>query len=240
MADSKSLDRILRMSKALGDETRLAVYRFLTTRSHPVPVTEVAAEFSLHPNAARAHLSRLDEAGLAVSFSRRANTPGRPRRLYEAAPGGLAPIFEPAAFRALAGLLLELLSELPGVDGDTVRAFGVRWGSAYAGRFGTDGSVERLDEAFVLEGLVRTLATWGFTAARLVDSEGAVVVQRCAFGDLAERHRGLVCPLVSGVLNGMMAAVRPDLSLTHERNGGRGGEGRCVLRLVATSSSSSQ
>ena len=51
-------EMILKMSKTLGDETRLAVFRHLVTCGHPVTVAEVAAHFSLHPNAARSHLAR--------------------------------------------------------------------------------------------------------------------------------------------------------------------------------------
>lgn len=234
-----ALEHILKMSKALGDETRLAIFRFLTTRKQATSVAEVAETFALHPNAARAHLARLVEAGLVSSFSGRDHTPGRPRRLYRAAPGGLAPVFEPAASQALAALLLELLSELPGVDGASVRAFGVRWGVAYASRWRREGTAETLDEEYLLDGLVRTLDSWGFVVERTAGTPIGVRVQRCAFGELGQRFPGLVCPLVEGVLSGMLSAVRPDLSIVQQPADPASGGGCCTLRLGSTRSSSS-
>src|SRR5687768_2802250 len=77
-------DRLYETARALGEDTRFRIYRQLYRSSDPVAVTTLAQEFSLHPNAIRQHLSRLEQAGLVVSRAERGGGgAGRPRRLYE-------------------------------------------------------------------------------------------------------------------------------------------------------------
>jgi len=253
-----SLETVLKMSKTLGDETRLAIYRFLSTRRQPVSVTDVASHFGLHPNAARTHLTRLEGAGLASSATDRSTPSGRPPRLYRAAFRGMAPIFEPTAYRALTLILLDLVTALPEVDEQRMTGFGRAWGRSYASRWKTSGEVEEINPGYILNGLVRTLEGWGFsaelvgeraagklsglpdkaaTAEQEVDQEAnekelAVVVHRCVFEDLIERHGRLVCPLILGVLEGLLSAVRPDLHFTQQRQPSHR-PGCCILRLVS-------
>ena len=206
---------LIRASKAFADETRLGIYRHLTTRRSPVGVLDVAEAFTLHPNAARAHLAKLEAAGLATSRPERVGTHGRPRRVWRATSAGMAPVFEPALFKALSVLLLDLVAEQPGLGEAEVDAFGRRWGGSYAARFSQEGSVETLNADYVLTGLVRTLGTWGFTAKRSGESE--VRVSRCPLMALGEHHDARVCPLIHGVLQGMLTAVRPELELAWTR-----------------------
>ncbi len=223
------LEHILKVSKALGDETRLAIYRFLTTRQRPVTVAEVAKEFSIHPNAARTHLAKLEDAGLARSHHERENAPGRPARMYRAAASGMAPVFEPAVFKALATLLLERLASLDSVDDQDMEAFGRRWGADYASQWSKQGVVERFEPDYVLAGLARTLESWAF-AATYIDSgdEPRVEVTRCPFEDLAERFPALVCPLVHGVLDGMLSTVAPGARLPWEKGEA---EAPCIITM---------
>src|SRR5919106_2264695 len=61
------LDRLYETARALGEETRFKVYRAICVADDPVPVSALADSFSLHPNAIRQHLGRLEQAGLVVS-----------------------------------------------------------------------------------------------------------------------------------------------------------------------------
>ena len=79
------------VTSAFGDPTRREIYLYV--RSHPgVTASEVAAEFSVHPNVARHHLDRLTSGGyLDVSLERPPSAgAGRPSKRFRAAdgPGG--------------------------------------------------------------------------------------------------------------------------------------------------------
>ena len=79
------------VTSAFGDPTRREIYLFV--RSHPgATASELATEFSVHPNVARHHLDRLAAGGyLEVSLERSPTAgAGRPSKRYRAAdgPGG--------------------------------------------------------------------------------------------------------------------------------------------------------
>src|SRR5256714_3827725 len=71
----------LEIHKALADDTRYRLYRFIGLAGRPVSVREVSRRLNLHPNTVRPHLRRLEEAGLVASEVRRGAV-GRPQTLY--------------------------------------------------------------------------------------------------------------------------------------------------------------
>src|SRR5438067_5191272 len=72
----------IEVHKALADDTRYRLYRFLRLSGRPVAVRELATRLSLHPNTLRPHLRRLEEAGLVATETRRGPSVGRPQTLY--------------------------------------------------------------------------------------------------------------------------------------------------------------
>ena len=78
----------LEVHKALADDTRYRLYRYLGLSGRPVSVRELSRRLSLHPNTVRPHLRRLEEAGLVTREIRKAQgtqAVGRPQALYSAA-----------------------------------------------------------------------------------------------------------------------------------------------------------
>src|SRR6202795_382442 len=70
--------------KALADDPRYRLYRYLRLSGRSVSVRELSTRLSLHPNTLRPHLRRLEEAGLVGSEARKASPVGRPQVLYSA------------------------------------------------------------------------------------------------------------------------------------------------------------
>ena len=64
----------IEVHKALADDTRYRLYRYLRLSGRPVSVRELAVRLSLHPNTLRPHLRRLEEAGLVASEVQRGST----------------------------------------------------------------------------------------------------------------------------------------------------------------------
>ena len=70
----------IEIHKALADDTRYRLYRYLRLSGRPVPVRELATRLSLHANTIRPHLRRLVDAGLVASETRRGpSAVGRPQ-----------------------------------------------------------------------------------------------------------------------------------------------------------------
>src|SRR2546425_3852323 len=78
MPETKALE----IHKALADDTRYRLYRYVGLAGRPVSVRELSRRLSLHPNTLRPHLRRLEEAGLISREVHKTATVGRPQTLY--------------------------------------------------------------------------------------------------------------------------------------------------------------
>src|ERR687894_606761 len=98
----------IEVHKALADDTRFRLFRYLGLSGRPVSVRELSTRLSLHPNTLRPHLRRLEEAGLVRRETGRGAAPvGRPQTLYVAVDRDA---HEARAYRLLAEILSGLAS----------------------------------------------------------------------------------------------------------------------------------
>jgi predicted ArsR family transcriptional regulator len=202
--DESSFDRLFATARALGEETRFGVYRRICMSDGPVSVGSLAEAFSLHPNAIRQHLSRLEDAGLVVSKPDRAGGgAGRPRRPYEPSPEQIDFAHPPRSTRALASVLAEAISALPG-DRRLLVEFGQGWGRTWAiKRKRGNGRTPRSRRGRA-ELLARELRDWGWRPVTHTDN-GTVrlTADRCLFDDLGPAVNGRACALEEGLLAGI-------------------------------------
>lgn len=189
------------MFKALGDNTRYAIYLELARSAVPLSTMEVAESLDLHPNTVRPHLERMREVGLLEVEVDSQGTVGRPHHRWSLAAEAPSLGLEPSAFRLLAGLLASVAA-VAGVDQELVaevgRAEGRTAGSARAAA-GTQSC---------LEALVDELADLGFDPAVGDDGTNTTVAfTRCPFRDLAGAFPELVCHLHRGIVEGVVEGV---------------------------------
>jgi predicted ArsR family transcriptional regulator len=196
-------DRLYETARALGEETRFRIYRQVCVSDAPLSVTELAQVFSLHPNAVRQHLARLEQAGLLVSRADRPGGAGRPRRLYEPSP-------EPFELAHPLGSLRSLVNMLSGAM-DTVSPdrrrlveFGQRWGRTWATRRKRENGGSSRSRQSRARLLTRELADWGWRPSS--DRENGrmrLTTERCLFHDRAPGNHGRCCALEEGLLRGL-------------------------------------
>jgi predicted ArsR family transcriptional regulator len=203
-------DRLYETARALGEETRFKVYRAICVADHPIPVSALADDFSLHPNAIRQHLARLEQAGLVISRADRDGTgAGRPRRLYEPSPRPLEFAHPPRSMRSLVSVLAEAVDALPS-DRRTLVRFGRGWGRSWGARRKRErnGSSPRSRQGRA-DLLGRELRDWGWrpTATR----EGPrfrLATGHCLFRDvIGADTNGRCCALEEGLLTGLVEAL---------------------------------
>ena len=190
------------MFKALGDNTRYAIYLELARSEVPLSTTEIADSLDLHPNTVRPHLERMREVGLLEVDADSRGTVGRPQHRWSLAPDAPSLGLEPSGFRLLARLLAGVAT-VAGPDPELVaeagRAEGRRSGAARAAA-GTQSC---------LEALVDELADLGFDPA--VGEDGAVTTvafASCPFREVASEFPALVCHLHRGIIEGIVQGVR--------------------------------
>jgi predicted ArsR family transcriptional regulator len=190
----------LELLKALGDNTRYAIYLELARAPSPLATAQIAESLALHPNTVRPHLDRMREVGLLAVVTDAQGTVGRPQHRYSLAADAPALGFEPPAFPVLARMLLRLAASAELATADAVDA-GREQGAAAADRRRT---------GTCADALTAELAALGFDPESVADEQGATIAfTRCPFRELAESNPDLVCGLHRGLIEGF-ASQRGD------------------------------
>lgn len=196
----------LEVLKALGDETRYAMYRELASSTSPLSAQELADALGLHANTVRLHLERLRDAGLVESEAIHRGTVGRPQHHYFLAPGAPGLGFDPPAHVLLAGLLAAMAERL-GANPDDATDTGYVWGTEAGRRTRSRSCVNALVgelERLGFEPVADAAAPAGASA-----ESGPVRIDflHCPFRDLAEAYPELVCNLHRGLCEGVVDQV---------------------------------
>jgi predicted ArsR family transcriptional regulator len=194
----------LSVHKALGDDTRFAIYRELTLATSPISAQEIADRLGLHPNTVRPHLERMREADLVSVETIHRGTPGRPQHRYSLAAGapGLGGV-EPPAHTLLAGMLAAV-AERAGAESLDATAIGRGVGRESIARDG----VRRTAPGACIATLLRELDRLGFEPSEEPrDGRSHIAFLRCPFRELAEAYPELVCNLHRGITEGVVEAA---------------------------------
>ncbi|MHB1724771.1 MAG: helix-turn-helix transcriptional regulator [Acidimicrobiales bacterium] len=204
--DSHFSAAVTAVTAAFGDPTRREIYLYV--RSNPdSTATEVASEFSLHPNVARHHLERLAGGGyLEVNVKRAATRAGRPSKRFRAVGGD--PTLDLLTRRddLLVLLLQEALLLLgPETAERMAERVGEEYGNTLAGQMSPGDSQRSLKTA--MHAIADSLTAHGFAAhAEEHGSSTAVVTDRCPFGATASRYP-VLCAVDRGMVKGLLAGL---------------------------------
>jgi predicted ArsR family transcriptional regulator len=192
----------LDLLKALGDNTRYAIYLELARSPVPLATAEIADTLGLHANTVRPHLERMRDVGLlAVSSDARGGV-GRPQHRYALAADAPSLGLEPPTFPLLARMLLRAAAGA-GLTGDDAAEAGRDQGRADGGGFPP--------ATPCVEALLAELDRLGFDPEVAFDPDdttaATVAFAHCPFRELAEAHPDLVCGLHRGLVEGFVDAV---------------------------------
>jgi predicted ArsR family transcriptional regulator len=191
------MDR-LAILKALGDNTRYAIYLELARSAVPLATADIAESLALHPNTVRPHLERMREVGLLAVESNPGGGPGRPQHRYSLAPDSPGLGLEPPSFPMIARMLLRL-AEATGAGAEEARDTGRDQGLADAPALARRGCLAAVEAR---------MAELGFDPAVAAEDDVATVAfAHCPFRELAERRPDLICNLHRGLVEGLVAGV---------------------------------
>jgi len=185
----------LAVFKALGDNTRYAIYLELARSPAPRSTAEVAEMLDLHPNTVRPHLERMREIGLLQVEVSAQGTVGRPQHRYSLVPDAPSLGLEPPPWPVLARMLADVAAFMA-PDADDVAAMAWEQGRAAA---------DRRRGTPCVEALVDALAELGFDPAAGSEGRSATIAfTSCPFRELAEAYPELVCNLHRGMIEGFV------------------------------------
>jgi predicted ArsR family transcriptional regulator len=204
----------LAVLKALGDNTRYAIYLELARSSRALATAEIAETLDLHPNTVRPHLERMREVGLLDVVTEARGTVGRPQHRYSLAADAPSLGLEPATFRVLSRMLVRLAAAA-GLGADEAVQAGREQGEvdalSAAAPLATDAPAAQATDGpgrVCLAALISRLDRLGFDPA-LVDDDGQATVAftHCPFRELAESDPEVVCGLHRGLVEGFVETM---------------------------------
>jgi len=199
--------------KALGDNTRYAIYLELARSPRPLATADIADALQLHANTVRPHLERMRDAGLlAVEVGGRGDV-GRPQHRYSVAADAPSLGLEPPSIPVLARMVLSMAKRLQASVADA---------EAVGADEGRDRARPYANAPSTLEALVSDLDRLGFDPFVTDapnrpsgmagdelddDAEAVVAFAHCPFAELAQEHPELVCGLHRGLVAGFVAQM---------------------------------
>ena len=182
--------------KALGDNTRYAIYLELARSAVSRSTAEVAEALDLHPNTVRPHLERMRDVGLLEVEVEGRGAVGRPQHRYSLAADAPSLGLEPAAFPLLARLLAGVAAAVGASPDDAAETGRVR---------GRAAGEARADAPSCVSALVDELAELGFDPALAAEGDAVeVAFTHCPYRELAEAFPDLVCHLHRGIVEGVV------------------------------------
>ncbi len=184
--------------KALGDNTRYAIYLELARAPRPLGTAEIAEALALHPNTVRPHLDRMREAGLLDVTTDGRGEVGRPQHRFSLATEAPSLGLEPPTVPVLARMVLNMAERLQASAADAF-AVGQAEGASRAASYAAYPSA--------LEALVDDLDRLGFdpvVAESDAPDNAIVAFANCPFATYAESHPDLVCGLHHGLVAGFV------------------------------------
>jgi predicted ArsR family transcriptional regulator len=238
-------DHSVKAAKALALPTRSAILAHLL-KSGPLTAREIADEFSLHANVARAHLDLLVEAGFLATGVRRQGK-GRPAKVYftwegemgalsdwevsprVVPPGVSAPELveddaaapRPSPYRLIAAILIRIVEQMPrpaiyAIAEEVAREEGRKLMLGY--RAGG------LDFAAAVRAMVEELRRYSPQAhiMRLEPDYAEIETPDCPFRDIGLEHSDLVLIMDPALKEGAMAALGHPSEVEMERSVARG------------------
>jgi predicted ArsR family transcriptional regulator len=193
----------LQRDHPLAHPSRARLFAALTELRRVAKTAELAERVELHPNGARIHLERLEEAGL-VARVRLQGARGRPAHARMVAPDARPGGREPRAYRDVARWLARSLNarrmSLRGLE-QTGREVGRELAPS-----GCAPSVEAIEQV---------LAALGFAPyVQSRDQERMTIrLGNCPYRDAARENQAAICALHKGVTRGLLDILAPDAKL---------------------------
>ena len=226
------MDRDHELSAVLADDTRYRIYRSIA--EHPgedVTVADIAARFGLHPNVARMHLAKLEQAGFLATDFRRSAGGGRPAKLYRLSDVVVTFGFPPRRYELLSRLALDALAA-GGSRDDALRA--CRDAGAEEGRRALAQEPRPPADAAQAADLVQHVAEEQglLPVVQWRGEELAIVVNNCTFRELSGADPDLVCAMHRAFLEGVLEVVTAGLGRIRIESGDcriSCGDARCEL-----------
>lgn len=211
-----------KLTSALADPTRFSIYQFVAHSKDPITVQDVADHFSIHPNVARLHLTKLEDVHLISAVTDKSGRGGRPSRLYSLSDQVVSLQFPPRDYQLLADIAIESLLSLGEAGEAALIKMGHRIGAEMAKRAvaksGLNLETATLDEK--LGQIQRLIVAQGLKPEIESLSDGFLRfrVNNCTFSDTAKKFPNAVCQMHNALLVGIFETFLGNIELREDES----------------------
>ncbi|WP_080845123.1 helix-turn-helix transcriptional regulator [Cytobacillus gottheilii] len=217
------MEQTLKITNVLSDPTRYYIYQYITEKHRDVTVQEIADHFSIHPNVARLHLSKLEDVNMIISETKKTGKGGRPSRLYRLSDEVIQLQFPFRDYKLLSEIALETLLSLGEAGKAALYATGKKFGQRLM-----EQENQRPQHSMALSSfdqklnIIKNAADLaGFHPEFEVNEDETSVyfqIYNCPFKEIAANHPESVCHMHYEFLNGMFSSVFPNMELKEKSN----------------------
>ncbi|MEO4052396.1 helix-turn-helix domain-containing protein [Solibacillus sp. CAU 1738] len=202
----------LKITSTLADETRYQIYEYMLKHKKNFTVQNIADEFSIHPNVARLHLTKLHEINVITADYVKTGKGGRPGRVYKTTEQGVSLTFPKRDEPLLLNWLLQLVDTLGEEAIEKVQEISYSDGHAMMKTMMLSKEVrsnaQTFDEKIKL--LTDSAAMIGYTP--VVEQVGNVkkiqfVIYNCPFQNQLPTYSKISCLLHESYLRGQVDAL---------------------------------
>ena len=217
------MEQTLKITNVLSDPTRYYIYQYITKRHQEVTVQEVADNFSIHPNVARLHLSKLEDVNMLASETKKTGKGGRPSRLYRLSDDVIQLHFPFRDYMLLSKVAIQTMLTL-GEEGKkalylTGKRFGAEVIEQEISKKSLQGNEIEFEQKLHLLKSAATLA--GFYPEFETNGDKTKIffqIFNCPFKEVAQDHTEAVCSMHHQFLKGMFEALFDSVDLIESEN----------------------
>jgi predicted ArsR family transcriptional regulator len=217
------MEQTLKITNVLSDPTRYYIYQYITNRHQEVTVQEVADHFTIHPNVARLHLSKLEDVNMLASETKKTGKGGRPSRLYRLSDDVIQLHFPFRDYMLLAKVAIETMISL-GEDGKkalflTGKRFGAEVVEQEVAKKSLANNELDFDQKLNILKSAATLAGF-YPEFEVNENQTKIYFQifNCPFKEVAKDHTETVCSMHQEFLKGMFEELFTSVELIEKEN----------------------
>src|SRR4051794_15491895 len=217
------MEQTLKITNVLSDPTRYYIYQYITGRHQVVTVQEIADQFSIHPNVARLHLTKLEDVNMLTSETKKTGKGGRQSRLYRLSNDVIQLHFPYRDYQLLSRIAIQTMASFGEAGQEALYETGKNFGMELIVKEMARNmqSVDQLtfDQKLYIIKNASTLA--GLSPEFQVNEDKTKVyfqIFNCPFKEIAQDHIESICQMHAQFLKGMFEVLFAEIELVEGDN----------------------
>ncbi|WP_044894806.1 helix-turn-helix transcriptional regulator [Bacillus alveayuensis] len=216
------MEQTLKITSVLADPTRYYIYQYITKKHGEVSVQEIADAFSIHPNVARLHLTKLEDVNLLVSETQKTGKGGRPSRLYRLSDDVIQLYFPFRDYQLLSKIAMQTMMKLGEAGKQALYETGKQFGKELVeNHLANEQATYPLSFSQKVDILKKAAETAGlYPTFDIRENENKIYfrIYNCPFKEVAVHQTDTVCHMHNAFIRGMLETLFTEVELIEEEN----------------------